>query len=60
MDYQKRMSKVMKIYNIELIAEFSGLSGKELEECYIYCNANIKLEELDDDFTIKYKVLEVF
>lgn len=57
MDYERRMAKVMKIYTKELVAEFSGLTGEKLDNCYRYCNANIELEEFDTEFSIKYKLL---
>lgn len=59
MEYERKMAKVMKIYNKDLIKEFTGYEGQALEDCYIYCNANIELEELDTEFSIKYKLLQV-
>lgn len=59
LDYEKRMAKVMKIYNKELVAEFSGLTGESLDLCFAFCNAKIDLVENDDEFTIKFKLLEV-
>lgn len=59
MDYEKRMAKVMKIYNKELVKEYTGLNGLALDSCYIFCNYNIDLVENDTEFTIKYKLLKV-
>ncbi|MDA3892010.1 MAG: carboxypeptidase-like regulatory domain-containing protein [Salinivirgaceae bacterium] len=59
LDYEKCMAKAMKIYNKKLVAEYTGLSGTELDSCYIFCNANIELVEEDTDFTIKFKLLKI-
>lgn len=59
MAYQKRMEKVFTIYTKDLVAEFTGFTDQELEECFIYCTANIELEENDDEFSIKFKLLEI-
>lgn len=59
MEYQRRMEKVFNIYTKDLVAEFTGYSGDELDDCFIYCTANIELEEKDDEFSVKYKLLEI-
>lgn len=58
-EYNKRMANVMSYYSRELIVEFAGYSGAELDSCVIYCNKHIRLEEDDTEFIVKHKLLEV-
>lgn len=59
MESERKMAKVLAIYNKELLHEFTGWTGEKLDDCFMYCNTNIELCEGDDQFSIKYKVLEL-
>ncbi len=47
------------IYNRETIAQYSGLSGEELDACVIFCNANIVLQKGDPDEIVEWKILNM-
>ncbi len=57
--YDQQMAHIYKIYNIELVKEFSGLNGDELLKCFEYCNANIQLQPNDNEASINGKLIEV-
>lgn len=59
MEYERKMTRVMAIYNKELLHEFTGWTGEKLDDCFMYCNSKIELCEGDDEFSVKYKVLEL-
>lgn len=59
LEKDNNMAHVLSIYNKDLIAEFSGLEGKELEQCIIYCNTNIDLSPNDTEQSIKMKLLNL-
>jgi hypothetical protein len=44
----------------ELVAEISGLKGVELDEFFIYCNANIKVTPKDTGPSIRIKIIEAY
>lgn len=45
--------------NNELITQFSGLTGSELDECTVYCNTHISLAPNDTRMSITHKLLTV-
>ncbi len=57
-DQEKLMNHYTDIYNVDLIKEYSGLKGRELDYCIIYCNAHINLEWGDNDTTVKQKLFD--
>lgn len=58
-EYNRKMARVMSIYNRNMIIEFTGYSGSKLDSCIVFCNSNIELHEKDTEFIIKHKLLDV-
>lgn len=56
---ERKMAGIYRIYNKDLIAEYTGFSGRKLDSCLIFCNAHINLTARDAEFMIKRKLLEV-
>ncbi|MDA3867199.1 MAG: carboxypeptidase-like regulatory domain-containing protein [Salinivirgaceae bacterium] len=59
MEYERKMAKVSTIYTKELVQKLTGFTDEKLDDCFRFCNANIELSEGDDEFSVKYKILEL-
>lgn len=50
---QSRMTK-------EMVAEITGLKAQELNDFFVYCNANIKVRDKDPNSYIKSRILDAY
>lgn len=57
-DQEKLMNHYTDIYNVEMIKEYSGFEGRELDFCIIYCNSHINLEWGDSEAAVKQKLFD--
>ena len=58
-EQEELMAYYEHLYNSGVIAQYSGLSGRDLDYCIIYCNANIELKHGDTDDIVKWKIISV-